>query len=168
MTRSPFLRAALLAMMIFGAAACDHPSPPTAAEPTPQATPDKQGIVFGDGFHKEEASPTATLRWVQQNAALRVIAPTEGHYRLTFRPFTVFSTVENTIEVSANGQPTGSFSTRVFDLSNPTPATVEVPLRAGDNDLRLHSKGPENRMSDTDDRMVAYGLVVPIVVERAP
>ena len=168
-------RRALLLAALLGLSAC-HQSPPPpdaratppAAEDNPAGTPDKQGVVFGDGFHKEEADPKGVLRWVRRDAALRINAPAEGRYRLTFRPFTVFSTVENTIEVSVNGQPAGTFSTRAFDLSNPTPTTLEAPLHAGDNTVGLHSRGAENPMSKTDDRLVAYGLLVPVMVERAP
>ena len=173
-----------MAALIVCMAACDHKAPPAAqatpadsddasagptiavATPTPPAR--TQEVVFGDGFHKEEASPAATLRWVQQNAALRVVVPTEGRYRLTFRPFTVFSTVENTIDANVNGLPAGSFSTRLFDPANPVPTTLEVPLRAGDNDVHLHSREPEKRLGESDDRMAAFGLVVPVGVERVP
>ncbi len=161
----PLSRVALAAAVILCAAACDRQPAPTAAQATPAAG---SSVVFGEGFYKEEASPASALRWVQGNAALSVNVPAEGRYRLTFRPFTVFTATENTIEISVNGTPGGSFTTRVFDTANPAPATVDLSLRAGDNDLRLHSKGPEKRLGDTDARTPAYGLVVPVTVERAP
>ncbi len=178
MTFSFALRAVLLSAVVFCGAACHHSKPPQdpqanqsstpSTEAEPAEKPDSQGVAFGDGFYKDEASPVAVIRWVRRDARLRVDAPAEGHYRLTFRAFTVFSSVENAIEVSVNDQPAGSFPTRIFDLEHPTVTTLEVSLHAGGNAVRLHSKGPENRMSDTDDRMMAYGLVVPIMVERAP
>ncbi len=174
MTLSLPLRAVLLAVVISGVAACGHQtSPDTQAtpEPTPEmapAKPDAQGIVYGDGFQKEEANPTAVIRWVRRDAALRVNAPADGHYRLTFKPFTVFSTTENTVEVSVNGQAVGSFSTKAFDVATPVPTTLPVTLRAGGNDVRLHSRGAEIKLAADDDRQAAYGLVVPTTVSPAP
>ncbi len=162
----------MLAIVISGAAACDRKPAPSAPETVssqdPAGKPDKQGVTFGDGFHKEEASAAATLRWVRRDASLRVNAPAEGRYQLTFRPFTVFSTVENTVGVSVNGQPTGSFSTRAYDVPNSAPVAVTASLHAGDNTVELRSQGAEHRMSDSDDRQVAYGLMMPVKVERAP
>lgn len=117
---------------------------------------------------KEEATGTVVLRWVRRDATLRVPAPTEGRYRLTFRAVTVFSTVENTIEVSVNGASAGTFTARAFDLANPTLTILDASLRAGGNEVRLRSKGEETRLGETDDRTPAYGLVVPIQVERVP
>ena len=183
MTPSLLCRTILLVAMLLGAAACDRKpppgnqatppaeaqaTPPAEAQAAPPAASDKESFTFGDGFHKEEASPAATLRWVRQDAAFHLVAPAEGRYRLTFRPFTVFSTVENTIGIRVNEQPAGSFSTRFFDVTQPVPTVVEVSLRAGDNELRLHSKGPEVRLGENDDRLAAYGLVMPILVERVP
>ena len=167
-----------MSALILGLAAC-HPKPPPSGAPSdasstpaapadPSETPDKQGVTFGEGFQKEEVGAEVTLRWVRQNSAMRIDAPSEGRYKLTFRPFTVFSTVANTVEVSVNGQAAGSFTMNSFNLSNLTPITLETSLHAGSNDVRLHSKGAENRMSDSDDRVVAYGLAVPVTVERIP
>ena len=178
MTSPRVLPPVFLFALLVCAAACNRPAPeaapstpPGTAPATPPAapasTPDKQGVTFGEGFHKEEAG-AATLRWVRRDAALRVSAPDAGRYQLTFRPFTVFSTVENTVEVSVNGQAAGTFSTHAFDLTHPTPTMLAASLRAGDNDVRLHSRGAEVRLSDTDDRLAAYGLVVPLTVERLP
>ena len=114
-----------MAAVSFCVAACDQKSAPTAqatpeisassgdgAATTAAAPSNQPQVIFGDGFHKEEASPNSTLRWVQGNAALRIVAPAGGRYRLTFRPFTVFTTVEDTVDLSVNGQPAGSFSTK--------------------------------------------------------
>ena len=162
----------MLAIVIPGAAACDRKPAPSAPETVspqdPAGKPDKEGVTFGAGFHKEEAGATATFRWVRRDASLHINAPTEGRYQLTFRPFTVFSTVENTVAVSVSGQLAGSFSTRAYDVPNSAPVAVTVPLHAGDNPVELSSQGAEHRMSDSDDRQVAYGLMMPLKVERAP
>ena len=174
MTLSLSFRAALLAAVIFGVAACDRPASSDAgATPTPTpeaegAKPEAPGVGYGDGFHKEEVNPTATIRWVRRDAALSVSVPAAGRYRLTFKPFTVFSTTENTIEVNVNGQGAGSFSTRAFDVANPVPTILPVTLRAGGNAVRLHSRGAEIKLGESDDRMAAYGLVVPPTVDPAP
>ncbi len=173
-------RVLLLTALLLGVASCDRQPPPPLAEaasPPAEATtpvqplpsaPDNPGITFGEGFHKQEATPTAVLRWVRRDAALRMEVPAAGRYRLTFRPFTVYTNVENSIEVSVGEQSAGRFSARAFDLAHPVPVSVEAELRAGGNDLRLHSTGAETRLSPDDERQAAFGLVLPITVEKIP
>lgn len=110
----------------------------------------------------------AVLRWVHQDSVMRVEAPADGRYRITLRPFTVFSMTENTIKVELGDQPAGSFSTHAFDTDEAVPTTVELTLRAGPNDLHLHSTQPETRLGENDERLAAWGLLPPVTVERAP
>ena len=158
----------LLAMLLCTAGCERKPAPQSPVQPTPRGTPDKQGFIFGEGFHKEESSPTANLRWVQQDAVLDVVVPADGRYRLTFRPITVFSSVANTITINVAGARAGEISTQGFDLAHPMLAPAEVTLHSGENELRLHSERPEVKLGEQDDRTAAYGLVLPITIEPVP
>lgn len=161
-------RAAILLAAVLGTASCGRKAPP-AAEAAPPSVADRQEVTFGTGFHKEEAfAPASALRWVRQDAALRVQVPGDGRYRLTFRPFTVFSKVENVIEVSVGGQSVGKFSTHASDMSAAVPTPLEVSLHAGSNEVNLHSTQPEVRLGENDDRPAAFGLLLPVGVERLP
>lgn len=141
-------------------------SPPPA--PTESPASSRGGITFVSGFYGDEVSPTHTLRWVHQEAALRVQAPNEGKYQLTLKPFTIFSPAETVIEITVNGQSAGSVSTKTFDLDNIPATSLNVTLHAGSNDIVLKSNRPEIRLGEKDPRTVSFGLILPVKVERLP
>lgn len=153
-------RAAIVFWLSCVLAGCEKPAEPAAA-PVP-------GVVFGEGFYKEEATPASTMRWVRQNAGLRILAPAAGKYRLTFRVVTAFSPKENVVEVSVNGQKAGAISAHAFDLANPQTTPLEVALKEGDNDVSLRSGFAEIRLAKDDERTVSYGLVEPLEVKSIP
>ena len=158
--------AAVLAVFLCFASCKRQPVP--ALHPPPLAEPDN-GVAFVSGFYKEEVlAPKTVLRWVGQEAVLRVDAPSDGQYRITFRPFTVFSMEEDIIEMKVNGQSAGKFSTKAFSVGDAIPTPVEVTLRAGGNDIALHSTRPVARLGENDERVAAFGLLLPITVEPVP
>jgi hypothetical protein len=141
-------------------------SPPIAPTESPASARD--GITFVSGFYAEETSPMHTLRWVHQEAALRAQAPTEGKYKLILKPFTVFSPAETVVEITVNGQLSGSVSTKTFDLDNIPATSLTVTLHAGGNDIALKSNRSEVSLGEKDSRTVSFGLILPVKVERLP
>ncbi len=165
--RTPHAPLVAVLATLFCLTACERPSDPALYSP-PRAEPD-QGVSFVSGFHEQEVlSPSTRLRWARQDAVLRVDVPGAGRYRVTFRPFTAFSMEKDTIEIRVNGQPAGEFSTSAFDLAEAVPTPVEITLHAGGNDLALHSSQPMVRLGENDERVAAFGLLLPVSVEPMP
>lgn len=157
---------ALLASVLFCAAACERKTPPALASPPPQVVANTPGITFRKGFYQQEdLTPTVALRWAHQDTIVHVDVPTDGRYQLTFRAFTVFSMLENTIEITIGDQPAGKFATHAFDLAEAVPTPVQLTLHAGGNDLHLHSTRPEARLGENDERLAAYGILLPVTLE---
>lgn len=125
-------------------------------------------MEFNAGFHKsEKIEASTTLRWAHQTAALQVQVPVDGRYRLIIQAVTVFSPLENVIEVSCQGQKVGNVSTHTFDFTHPAAQRLELSLRAGRNDITLKSNQPEVRLGVSDERTASFGLLLPIKVEKA-
>ena len=136
-------------------AGCDRPVESASPEAAPK-------FAFGEGFYKEEATPSSAMRWVRQKSSLRILAPAGGKYRLTFRVVTAFSPKENLVEVTVNGQKAGNISSYAFDLANPQTTEIEVDLKEGNNDVSLQSNFAEVMLAKDDERTVSFGLVEPI------
>jgi hypothetical protein len=168
--RLPSLSVISVAIAIAALVSCDRPTEiaqPTAGPVDPGAS-SEEGVTFGDGFYKAEVTPKHTHRWVQQQATLRIQAPDAGNYRLTFKPFTAFTPAETVIEVGVNGKTAGTIATNTFDLDNIPPVNLEVEFIAGENNVTLKSNRPDVRLGNNDPRTVAFGLILPIKVERLP
>lgn len=163
----PCARTAAVLATVLCFASCERSSAPVL-NPPPRAEPDN-GVAFVDGFHKEETlAPTAKLRWAYQDAVLRLNAPRNGQYRVTFLPFTVFSMEKTTVALKVNGQPAGQFSTKAFAVDDVKPTSVKVTLRAGGNEVALHSDRPLARLGEDDERVASFGLLLPVTVEPVP
>lgn len=158
-----FFTLAALAVAVFFVTGCGKP----AAPPAETAQPNQQA-VFGEGFYKEEVTGKGLIRWVRQKASLTLNAPSDGKFEVTFRTVTVFSPTENTIEVSVNGQSAGTVSTHTFDFASPQATKLSIPLHQGGNAITLRSDSTEKKLSPDDDRTPAFGLVLPLTVEKAP
>ncbi len=143
---------------------------PASAQPVTENKPaaKSDSISFGEGFHKDEVTPQGTLRWVRQQAVMTVNAPAAGKYRLTFRPITVFSPIEAVIAVNVNGQASGTIAAQGSDIANAPARSVDLALQAGANEIVLKTDRPEIRLSESDERVAAFGVVLPVAVEALP
>ena len=128
----------------------------------------QQNAAFNRGFHKEEVTPTATLRWAHQDCGFALTVPAAGNYRLAFKPITVFSPTPVVIEVTVNGQAAGSVTAQGFDFAKAPVSKLEVPLRAGANEIGLKADRPDVPFGGNDSRTAAFGLIIPVGVEQLP
>ncbi|CAN5601165.1 hypothetical protein BH20VER1_BH20VER1_18800 [soil metagenome] len=143
----------------------------TAAAPdgaTDTGTGSQENAVFHKGFYKEEATPSGNLRWAHQTAAVTLSVPTAGTYRLTFKPITIFTPPPTSIEVSVNGKPVGTVTAQSFDIATAPASSVEAPLQAGANEITLKANKEDARLTSTDTRTAAFGLILPIEAEPLP
>ena len=53
-------------------------------------------------------------------------------------------------------------------VGSAVPTPVELPLRAGVNVLQLHARQTDLRLGEDDERLAAYGIALPVPVERLP
>lgn len=125
----------------------------------------QENASFTRGFYKEEVTPAATIRWVHQEGAFALTVPTAGKYRLGFKTITVFAPGTIAIQVGVNGEPAGSITTEGFDMAKAATSNLEVTLRAGANEISLKADRPEVRLSSTDVRTAAFGLILPVAAD---
>jgi len=137
---------------------------------TPGAAPvgSQQNAAFNRGFHKEEVTPTANLRWAHQDSGFTVTVPAAGNYRLGFKTVTVFSPTPTAIEVSVNGQSVGTITAEGFDFAKAPVSNVEAALRAGANEIALKANRADVPLGANDTRTAAFGLILPVGVELLP
>ncbi|MEO5721174.1 MAG: hypothetical protein ABIR71_06870 [Chthoniobacterales bacterium] len=166
-TRLPLF---LLTLAVSGLAfvSCERKGETTIATATAEKDSSNEAVVYGEGFHKDEVTPQGVLRWVRQEAVLTINAPAAGKYRLDFRPITVFSPTAVAIEVSVNGQPSGTITAEGSDFAQAPTRNIEAALQAGSNKVSLKANRPEVKMSEADSRMASFGLMLPVQATPLP